>query len=73
MKNLKVDIEAFETVDGGMTVSVSPAVSRRQKAMWYIWIKPDGSALLAIDESIPGFIKGTRIHLPANSPRHGEK
>jgi hypothetical protein len=63
----KVAIESFQTVDGGQTISVSPAVSRRQKSNWYVWIKPDGSGLLVIDN--PPY----KTHLPANSPRDGEK
>lgn len=62
----KITIESFQTVDGGQTVSISPAVSRRQKAQWYVWIKPDGSGLLVTED-------GTKLHLPANSSRNGEE
>lgn len=76
---MKISIESFQTVDGVLTISVSPSVSRRQKANWYVWIKPDGSALLVsngrlnVHDSVPTTVQGTRMYLPANSDRGGNE
>jgi hypothetical protein len=60
MKKVKISIESFTTADGGQTTQISPSATRRQKANWYIWVKPDGSGILVIGSG------KQRIPLPSN-------
>jgi hypothetical protein len=62
---MKLEIETFKTVDGGDTIAIQPAGSRRQKPSWYVWMKSDGHGILVIDSQTK------RIELPANQNRDG--
>lgn len=60
VEDVNIDVQSFRTEDGGQTLSVAPLGTRRQRANWYVWIKPDGSGILVTKS-------GTRVHLPKNS------
>lgn len=48
IEDVNVNVQSFETEDGGQTIQISPSSTRRQKPNWYIWVKSDGSGRLII-------------------------
>ncbi len=59
MKVAAIEVEVLEQAP--TELHIFPRETRRGKAQWAIWIKPDGSGTL--------FIAQNQIALPKNEPR----
>jgi hypothetical protein len=58
MKVAAIDVEVFDNEPGKL--HVYPRETRRGKAQWAVWIHPDGSGVLFVDND--------QIQLPKNAP-----
>lgn len=64
-----IEIESVDPSSGYVTC-IYPRESRRKRAAWVLWVRPDGSGVLYTKRKESGAVLNTsQIRLPANITR----